>query len=164
MSAEQGGVARYRLVGVTDERDSCDCCGRTDLKRVVVLHDGDDHVFFGSHCTARLLGKPVGDVNREATAGQRQRAHAERTARQAAQREAKRAEALAAESVPTSTGSTPPCWRGRACGSPATRRRSPAAAPACRSATAPRSTATWRPAPPTASATAPTPGEGGHER
>jgi hypothetical protein len=96
MSAEQGGVARYRLVGVTDERDSCDCCGRTDLKRVVVLHDGYDHVFFGSQCTARLLGKPVGDINREATAAQQQRVQAERTARHAAQREAERAEALAA--------------------------------------------------------------------
>lgn len=96
MSAEQGGVARYRLVGVTDERDSCDCCGRTDLKRVVVLHDGDDHVFFGSHCAARLLGKPVRDVNREANAAQRRREQAERTARHAAQREAERTEALAA--------------------------------------------------------------------
>jgi hypothetical protein len=96
MSAEQGGVARYRLVGVTDERDSCDCCGRTNLKRVVVLHDGDDHVFFGSHCAARLLGKPVRDVNRQANAAQRQRVQAERTARHAAQRKAERAEALAA--------------------------------------------------------------------
>jgi hypothetical protein len=96
MSAEQGGVARYRLVGVTDERDTCDCCGRTDLKRVVVLHDGDNHVFFGSQCAARLLGKPVRDVNHEATAAQRRREQAERTARHAAQREAERAEALAA--------------------------------------------------------------------
>jgi hypothetical protein len=96
MSAEQGGMACYRLVGVTDERDSCDCCGRTNLKRVVVLHDGDDHVFIGPHCAAKLLGKPVGDVNRQATAAQRQRERAERTARRAAQRETERAEALAA--------------------------------------------------------------------
>jgi hypothetical protein len=96
MSAEQGGVARYRLVGVTDERDSCDCCGRTDLKRVVVLHNGEDHVFFGSHCAARLLGKPVRDVNRQANAAQRRREQTERTARHAAQRETERIEALAA--------------------------------------------------------------------
>jgi hypothetical protein len=96
MSAEQGGVARYRLVGVTDERDSCDCYGRADLKRVVVLHDGDDHVFFGTHCAARLLGKPVRDVDHEANAAQRRREQAERTARHAAQREAERLEALAA--------------------------------------------------------------------
>jgi hypothetical protein len=89
-------VARYRLVGVTDERDSCDCCGRTNLKRVVVLHDGDDHVFFGSHCAARLLGKPVGDVDHEANAAQRRREQAERMARDAARREAERVEALAA--------------------------------------------------------------------
>jgi hypothetical protein len=89
-------VARYRLVGVTDERDTCDCCRRTNLKRVVVLHDGDDYVFFGSHCAARLLGKPVRDVNHEATAAQRRRDQAERTAWHAAQREAERVEALAA--------------------------------------------------------------------
>ena len=96
MSAEQGGVARYRLVDVTDERDSCDCCGRTNLKRVVVIHDGDDYVFFGSHCAARLLGKPVRDGNCEATAAERRRAQAERTARHATQREAECAEAVAA--------------------------------------------------------------------
>jgi hypothetical protein len=75
VSAKHGGVARYRMVGITDERDSCDCCGRTNLKRVVVLHDGDDHLFFGSHCAAKLLGKPVGDVKRQATAAQWQRVH-----------------------------------------------------------------------------------------
>jgi hypothetical protein len=96
LSAEQGGVARYRLVGVTDERDSYDCCARTDLKRVVVLHDGEDYVFFGSHCAARLLGKPVRDVNHEANAAQRRREQAERAAREAAEREAERAEAVAA--------------------------------------------------------------------
>jgi hypothetical protein len=89
-------VARYRLADVTDERDSCDCCGRTNLKRVVVLHDGDDYVFFGSHCAARLLGKPVRDVNRQASAAQWRREQAERTARYAARRETERAEALAA--------------------------------------------------------------------
>jgi len=53
-------------------------------------------VFFGSQCAARLLGKPVRDVNHEANAAQRRREQAERTARHAAQREAERAEALAA--------------------------------------------------------------------
>jgi hypothetical protein len=46
---------RYTVQGITDERESCDCCGRTGLKRVVVLLDAetDDFVYFGTTCAAR---------------------------------------------------------------------------------------------------------------
>src|SRR6266536_469642 len=70
--AGEQAPARYRLVGTTTEQDTCQCCGRTDLKRVVVLHDGDDDGFFGAQCAARLLPTPVGDLTREATTAQRQ--------------------------------------------------------------------------------------------
>ncbi len=95
-TAPERAPARYRLVRTTTERDTCQCCGRTELKRVVVLHDGEDYVFFGSQCAARLLGTPVGDLNREATTAQRQRERADRAARDAAQRQADRAAAVAA--------------------------------------------------------------------
>ncbi len=95
-TASAHAPARYRLVGTTTERDTCQCCGRTELKRVVVLHDGDDDVYVGSQCAARLLGKPVGALNREAATAQRQRERAERAARDAAQRQADRAAAVAA--------------------------------------------------------------------
>ncbi len=63
------------VVGTTDERDTCDCCGKTDLKRVVVLLDDDNEfVFFGTTCadkanlpgtsrTAQRRGKAPTDPN-----------------------------------------------------------------------------------------------------
>lgn len=49
----------YSIAGITDERDTCDCCGKTGLKRVVVLLDLDtsDFVFFGTTCVARNTGR-----------------------------------------------------------------------------------------------------------
>lgn len=50
-------ATRYTIAGVTDERDTCENCGRTDLKRTVVLDDGERFVFFGTACAARALGR-----------------------------------------------------------------------------------------------------------
>lgn len=51
--------ARYTVAGITDERSTCDCCGKSGLKRVVVLLDLDtcDFVFFGTTCAARNTGR-----------------------------------------------------------------------------------------------------------
>ena len=48
----------YKMIGITDEVTSCDCCGRTDLKRTVVLERTDDGVivYFGTTCGARAIG------------------------------------------------------------------------------------------------------------
>lgn len=50
---------RYIIAGITDERDSCDCCGKTGLKRVVVLLDldTDEFVFYGTTCADRNTGR-----------------------------------------------------------------------------------------------------------
>jgi hypothetical protein len=54
----------YTFIGTTDERTTCDCCGRSDLKKTVVLKDVEgDFVFFGSVCGARALGWAVKDFN-----------------------------------------------------------------------------------------------------
>lgn len=34
-------VPRFAVLGVTDERDFCQCCGRQGLKRVVWIEDGE---------------------------------------------------------------------------------------------------------------------------
>jgi hypothetical protein len=52
---------RYSVIGTTDERNQCDCCGRSDLKRVVAM---DDHeagivVYFGTTCAAKMARVPV---------------------------------------------------------------------------------------------------------
>ena len=48
----------FKMIGITDEVTSCDCCGRTDLKRTVVLERTDDGVivYFGTSCGARAIG------------------------------------------------------------------------------------------------------------
>lgn len=56
-------VTRYRYVGVTDERITCDLCGKDELKSTVVLYvldeDGNDDeiVYYGSSCAAKVLGR-----------------------------------------------------------------------------------------------------------
>ena len=44
--------ARFRVLGVNDDRDFCECCGKTGLKRVVFIEDrelgGIKH--FGTTC------------------------------------------------------------------------------------------------------------------
>ena len=43
---------RYTVLGITDERTSCDCCGKVDLKKVVALNDNEtgEIVYFGTTC------------------------------------------------------------------------------------------------------------------
>ncbi|MFJ2991231.1 hypothetical protein [Pandoraea sp. NPDC087047] len=43
---------RFSVVGVNDERDFCECCGKKGLKRVVWVHDAetDEVKHFGTTC------------------------------------------------------------------------------------------------------------------
>jgi len=53
-------VTRFRILGITDERTECDCCGRVGLKRTVALEpaEGGDVRYFGTSCAAlAMLGK-----------------------------------------------------------------------------------------------------------
>lgn len=47
----------YKLLGITDETTTCECCGKTNLKSVVVLQmvDGGEIVRYGSQCAAKAL-------------------------------------------------------------------------------------------------------------
>lgn len=47
----------FKMVGITDERDTCELCGKTNLKRCVVLQDTDAGgiVYYGTDCAARVL-------------------------------------------------------------------------------------------------------------
>jgi hypothetical protein len=65
---------RFEIQGVTDERDTCDCCGKSNLKRTVALADADaggEVVFFGTTCAARAMKIPAADVRKGARAAQR---------------------------------------------------------------------------------------------
>lgn len=78
-AAQPAAGRRYVVVGTTEEWDACDCCGRTNLRRYVVMRDVDGEYFrFGTSCAARLEGVPAAEVRREARAADAQaRAEAE---------------------------------------------------------------------------------------
>lgn len=84
-AAQPAPGRRYVAVGITDEWDACDCCGRTNLKRYVVMRDADgEYHRFGTGCAARLEGIPAAEVRREARnaeAAARAEAEAARRAR-----------------------------------------------------------------------------------
>jgi len=50
--------AAYLIEGITDAVSTCDCCGRTGLRRVVALRDAEtgEVAMFGTTCAARALG------------------------------------------------------------------------------------------------------------
>jgi hypothetical protein len=56
---------RYTIQGITDERNECDCCGRTNLKSTVALTDNEssETVYFGVTCAARARGQSAREVN-----------------------------------------------------------------------------------------------------
>ena len=80
-------TSRYTIQGITDERDACDCCGKSNLKRTVVLLDteSDTFVFFGTTCAARAMKIAVKAVNAGVNAAERAKAERRATERRAAQ-------------------------------------------------------------------------------
>lgn len=64
-------AARFAVLGVTDDRDFCQCCGRQGLKRVVWIEDRESGVVqhFGTTCaTAPVKGFGVGPAVKAAIA------------------------------------------------------------------------------------------------
>ena len=54
----------YTFIGTTDDTTTCDCCGKANLKKTVVLKNGEgDVVFYGVNCAARALGQKRGAVS-----------------------------------------------------------------------------------------------------
>jgi hypothetical protein len=48
---------RIKVLGINDDRSSCQCCGREGLKRVVWLEiDGGEPVHYGTSCAALVAG------------------------------------------------------------------------------------------------------------
>lgn len=64
----------WQARGTTDDVTECGHCGRSELKgtvrMVAVNADGEEtgEEFMGSTCAARLTGRPVADIRREAKA------------------------------------------------------------------------------------------------
>jgi hypothetical protein len=67
----------YKVLGTNDETTTCECCGRTDLKKTVVLSNGDHEVRYGTECAARLLKVSKNDVAKSVRAADRERVQSE---------------------------------------------------------------------------------------
>lgn len=55
-----------RLLGITDSVNTCDCCGKTDLKCTVAFEQEDlNIVYYGRICAQRWYGKAQKVINGE---------------------------------------------------------------------------------------------------
>ncbi len=68
----------YTFIGTTGDVTECGCCGRSDLKKTIVLQDNDsrEFVFFGSVCGAKAQGWTVKEFTSAANAAQKAREQA----------------------------------------------------------------------------------------
>jgi len=68
----------YTFIGTTGDVTECGCCGRSDLKKTIVLQDNDtrEYVFFGAVCGAKAQGWTVKEFNSVANQAQKERERA----------------------------------------------------------------------------------------
>lgn len=60
-----------RILGVSDEVDACECCGRQKLKRTIALELPDGSAtYYGTSCAAQALGWEAKTVRAEARKAQ----------------------------------------------------------------------------------------------
>lgn len=45
-----------KILGTTDERTDCECCGRTNLKGTVAIQFDDHIAYYGSTCASKAIG------------------------------------------------------------------------------------------------------------
>src|SRR5919201_1781619 len=76
-------IGRARVLGVVDDVDQCDCCGKQGLKRTVALEwDDGSTTYYGTDCAARALRTKASRVESAARQGARERReHRERAIR-----------------------------------------------------------------------------------
>ncbi len=61
-----GGCVNATALYISDERDTCDCCGKTGLKRVVVMRlDDSSLAYWGTTCASRNSGKDRRTIKEE---------------------------------------------------------------------------------------------------
>lgn len=60
-----------KALGITDERTTCDCCGKSNLKCTVAMElDSGEIVYYGRVCASRNTGKTTKQINSEVRAEQ----------------------------------------------------------------------------------------------
>jgi hypothetical protein len=59
-------IGTMKALYITDEIDTCDCCGRTDLKATVAMQLNDGGILhYGRTCAARNSGKDQRQIKKE---------------------------------------------------------------------------------------------------
>lgn len=49
-------MTTYKIVGIDTQNTACECCGREELKAVVILRGPSGDVRFGRGCAAKAMG------------------------------------------------------------------------------------------------------------
>lgn len=47
-----------KILGITDERTTCECCGKEGLKRTVAIEFASEIKYYGTTCAAKALNFP----------------------------------------------------------------------------------------------------------
>lgn len=62
-------MATYKTLAIVDDVNSCDCCGKSNLKSTVAMERDDGEVlYFGSVCATRHSGRDPKSIKSEAKA------------------------------------------------------------------------------------------------
>lgn len=56
----------WKILGINDEVTVCECCARRNLKKTVILSNGDEERRYGTACAAKALGRKEAHVKAEA--------------------------------------------------------------------------------------------------
>lgn len=49
-------MSKQKIAGITNDVTTCECCGRDDLKKTIVLMDTEGNIkYYGSNCAASAL-------------------------------------------------------------------------------------------------------------
>lgn len=77
----------YKFLGISDERLTCECCGRDNLKRTVAVEfqDSQEVLYFGTSCAAKALALTSKEVEKSAKGAQAAREAAEAAAKREAE-------------------------------------------------------------------------------
>lgn len=59
-----------QIKGISDEVTTCECCGRPNLKKTIVLVDDGCVSYFGNECAARAMGRRKTAVDKMAAKAQ----------------------------------------------------------------------------------------------
>lgn len=55
------------ILGISDEVTTCECCGKSGMKRTVVISCGDGMKFYGTSCASKAFKTPQDTIKREST-------------------------------------------------------------------------------------------------